>query len=252
MKNLGKTYAFLFLIAVLVFISVCTVSCAVEGTQAERTVSVTGNSTVYAVPDQALISFSVNSKNKNLSAAKAKNDEIIKKVNEIFAKHNVEQKDITLERITIYPRYLYGRNDEATFSHYEAEQKISVMITDIDRYEVFLTDILNAGIYSINGISFSVKNIRKYKDEARTAAVKAAEEKAELLCAAASKNGNSVKLGTVISISEIPRNSYGGSGLSSQNSILLAFAEKEDSGAIPPIGQVQLTAEVEMVFKIER
>ncbi|MEL3913466.1 SIMPL domain-containing protein [Treponema pedis] len=256
MKNSIRKSGSLFLSTAISVFFLLTVSCmgnvprSISIEQAERKVSVLGSSTVYAMPNQALISFSIVSKNKELSSAKAKNDETVKKVNGLFEKYKVEQKDITIEHITIHPRYSYNESGIQNFLYYEIIQNISVVITNIDNYEPFLTDILNANVERINNISFTVKDIRKYKDEARIAAVKAAEEKAVLLCSAFTGKNKGLKIGKVISISEIPQRFSGAYGYASQNSAVLMNKEENLQG-FSPVGQVQITAEVEAVFQLK-
>ena len=219
----------------------------------KRFISVTGRSSISKSPDQVSISFSVFSKDRDLSAAKKKNDAAILKLKELFEKYKIEQKNISIERVNITPRSRYRDNGDEYFDGYEVVQNIAVLLTKIEDYEVFLTDLLNTGVDRIYNVGFSVADMRKLMDEARVEAVKAAEEKALLLCKAAPNGGKPLSLGKIISISEIPSGisprSYTG-GYAAQNMKQAAYDEAA-GGNFSPMGQIEVSAEISVVFELE-
>ena len=238
-------------------ITVCPVllstSCTGKNTAQEHCISVVGKATVYVSPDQATISFSVVSQANDLSAAKQRHDTAIQKTNTLFSQYGIEQKDVTAENLTIHPRYSYN-SDMPKFLDYEITQNISVSITNLDNYEPFLTDLVNSGIDRINDVRFSAKDVKKYKDEARRNAVKAAEEKAQLLCEAASSGNYKPSLGKIIRMSEILSYSdWNGNGYNAmaQNRVAYAktAADVSASGGTP-IGKILFDAQIEMVFEL--
>ena len=238
-------------------ITVCPVllstSCTGKNTAQEHCISVVGKATVYVSPDQATISFSVVSQANDLSAAKQRHDTAMQKTNTLFSQYGIEQKDVTAENLTIHPRYSYN-SDMPKFLYYEITQNISAVITNLDNYEPFLTDLVNSGIDRINDVRFSAKDIKKYKDEARRNAVKAAEEKAQLLCEATSSGNHQPSLGKIIRMSEILSYSdWNGNGYNAmaQNRVAYAktAADVSASGGAP-IGKISFDAQIEMVFEL--
>lgn len=238
-------------------ITVCTVllstACTEKNTAQEHSIAVVGKATVYVSPDQATISFSVVSQANDLSAAKQRHDTAIQKTNTLFRQYGIEQKDVTAENLTIHPRYSYN-SDTPKFLDYEITQNISVSITNLDNYEPFLTDLVNSGIDRINDVRFSAKDVKKYKDEARRNAVKAAEEKAQLLCEATSSGNHQPSLGKIIRMSEILSYSdWNGNGYNAmaQNRVAYAktAADVSASGGAP-IGKISFDAQIEMVFEL--
>ena len=219
----------------------------------KRFISVTGRSSISKSPDQVSISFSVFSKDRDLSAAKKKNDAAILKLKELFEKYKIEQKNISIEYVNITPRYRYRDNGDEYFDSYEVVQNIAILLTKIEDYEVFLTDLLNTGVDRIYNVGFSVADMRKLMDEARVEAVKAAEEKALLLCKAAPNGGKPLSLGKIISISEIPSGmsprAYTG-GYAAQNMKQAAYDEAA-AGTFSPMGQIEVSAEISLVFELE-
>jgi len=238
-------------------ITVCPVllstSCTGKNTAQEHCISVVGKATVYVSPDQATISFSVVSQANDLSAAKQRHDTAMQKTNTLFSQYGIEQKDVTAENLTIHPRYSYN-SDMPKFLYYEITQNISAVITNLDNYEPFLTDLVNSGIDRINDVRFSAKDIKKYKDEARRNAVKAAEEKAQLLCEAASSGNHKPSLGKIIRISEAPSYSdWNGKGYNIAVQNRVAYAQTAgDTSELggTPIGKILFDAQIEMVFEL--
>ena len=242
---------------ILSLITVCTVllstACTEKNAVPEHCISVVGKATVYVSPDQAMISFSIVSQANDLTAAKQRHDTTMQKTNTLFNQYGIEQKDVTAENLTIHPQYSYNA-DTPKFLYYEITQNISAMITNLDNYEPFLTDLVNNGIDRINDVRFSTKDVKKYKDEARRNAVKAAEEKAQLLCEAASSGNHKPSLGKIIRISEAPSYSdWNGKGYNIAVQNRVAYAQtaggtSESGGA--PIGKILFDAQIEMVFEL--
>ena len=63
------------------------------------------------------------------------------------------------------------------------------------KFEDLLSDALEAGVTHVQGIEFRTTELRKHRDRARSLALKAAQEKAELLA-----DGAGRKIGKAISI----------------------------------------------------
>lgn len=242
---------------ILSLITVCTVllsaACTEKNTAQEHCISVVGKATVYVSPDQAMISFSIVSQANDLTAAKQRHDTAMQKTNTLFNQYGIEQKDVTAENLTIHPQYSYNA-DTPKFLYYEITQNISAMITNLDNYEPFLTDLVNNGIDRINDVRFSTKDVKKYKDEARRNAVKAAEEKAQLLCEAASSGNHKPSLGKIIRISEAPSYSDrngNGYNIAVQNRVAYAQTAGDTSElGGTPIGKILFDAQIEMVFEL--
>ena len=201
-----------------------------------------------------MISFSIVSQANDLTAAKQRHDTAMQKTNTLFNQYGIEQKDVTAENLTIHPQYSYNA-DTPKFLYYEITQNISAVITNLDNYEPFLTDLVNNGIDRINDVRFSTKDVKKYKDEARRNAVKAAEEKAQLLCEAASSGNHKPSLGKIIRISEAPSYSdWNGKGYNIAVQNRVAYAQTaggtSESGGTP-IGKILFDAQIEMIFELK-
>jgi len=66
---------------------------------------------------------------------------------------------------------------------YQVSQVITVTLTDLSKYENLMTNSLKAGVNRVDGINFFVADPKKYREEARIQAVRAAREKAKVMAA---------------------------------------------------------------------
>jgi uncharacterized protein YggE len=163
----------------------------------------------------------------------------------------VANYDIATANFSIQPRYDdYKQN---VISGYLACNTIAVTLRDVQQLEKVLVTALEAGATTVDGVEFSVNNMRQLRDRARDQAVQAALEKATDMADAAG-----MALGQVTNISEDSGNYYFGSwygnrqwtnyqnvvqDLSSEGALVL-----EDGtvslGQIVVQAQVSLTAEM--------
>ena len=76
-------------------------------------------------------------------------------------------------------------HDGTVVDYYEVTKRVQVFLRDVSKFEGLLTAVLQAGANHIYDVQFSTSELRKYSDQARALAVKAAIEKANDLAAAA-------------------------------------------------------------------
>ncbi len=160
----------------LLFVALVVVASAQECAPRPRLISVTGTSEVSVAPDQVILSLGVESRDKELSVAKSQNDARIKKLFALARAAGVEPKDIETGRLTMGAEY--SEEKVPKFLGYEVSQTTIIVLRDLSRYESIMTKVLEAGTNRVNGINFGVHDDRKYRDEARSNAIRAAKEKA--------------------------------------------------------------------------
>ena len=145
-------------------------------TPRERLISVVGTAEVNVPPDQVILNLGVESRDKALAAAKADNDSRIKKVIALARDSGVDPKDIMTSSVQMQPQY----SDEKTprLIGYEVSQTIALTVKDLSKYETLMTQLLDAGVNRVDSVNFGLASDRKYRDEARAKAIRAAKEKA--------------------------------------------------------------------------
>jgi len=207
-----------------------------------RLISVTGTAEVNVPPDEAVLSLGVESRDKDLSIAKSQHDRRVKKLMAEVRKAGVEEKNIQTSTLQMRPDY--SEEKVPRFLAYEVSQTIEVTLKDLSKYESLITKLLEAGVNRVDSVEFLVAEPRKYRDEARAKAIKAAREKATAMAA---------ELGQTIGKPwDISEESFNGV-FATQNASYAYQASRapanEDSTVAP--GEVSLRASVRISFQLE-
>jgi uncharacterized protein YggE len=215
-------------------------------------VAVTGEAEVKVVPDQVVLSLGVESRDASLANAKRQNDAAVRKVLGVFRQFAIDPTDVQTDFMTVDIRY--NSSAQTIVDHYVVEKTIAVTLKNVARFEEILSAALDAGANHIYDVEFLTTELRKYRDEARALAAKAAIEKANDLAAASGMRVVGKPLG-------ISSYSYGGGswyGRSRgsrganviQNSYQGGGAAGATGGTIA-LGKISVTAAVSMDFRME-
>lgn len=145
-----------------------------------RTITVTGDAELQVAPDEAILALSVESIDKDLAKAKQANDQGALAILAAAEAHGLTDAEIAADRIAIEPRYEWtaGRR---SFLGYAVRKSIALTLRDLGRFEGLLGAVLHAGATHFSGVTFRTSELRKHRDAARAAAIRAAKEKAEAL-----------------------------------------------------------------------
>lgn len=146
-----------------------------------RLISVTGTAEIQVAPDEVVLRLGIDTRDKDLTRAKSQHDARAKKVLALAHDAGVEAKYIQTSELTMGPEYTLDRNRDLV--GYLVMQTIAITLKDLSKYETLMTDLLGAGVNRVNDIDFRVAEPRKYKDEARAKAIRAAREKAVAMAA---------------------------------------------------------------------
>lgn len=234
------------IIAVLVVSSLLSIGATEPGDEVMlRLITVTGESEVMVVPDEVVITLGVEILDKKLSVAKNQNDESVKKILALASQFQIESKYVQTSQISIYPRYESGSWRGRNFIGYEVAKTIVFILKDTAKFEEFLSGLLEAGATNVQGIQFRTTELRKYKDQARAMAVKAAKEKAE----AVSKELGQ-KISRPHSIKEEQLSSYGYSYANANISYDRNQGGELNEGTIA-LGQIAVKAKFTVSFELE-
>ena len=213
-------------------------------------VSVTGDAEIKVIPNQVVLSLGVETRDRNLAVARVQNDGAVRSVLDAIAKFQIDPADVQTDFIQVDIRY--QSSAETIVDHYVVEKSIAVTLKDVSRFEPLLTAVLEAGANHIYNVEFMTTELRKYRDQARALAAKAAIEKATDLAAAA---GLKV-VGKPINVSSY---SYGGGswygrlhtmGANVAQNVYQAGDRGSAEGTIA-LGKISVTATVSMNFRIE-
>src|SRR5688572_13763201 len=167
-------------VAGLIFLS--TLAAAADDKPQPRLITVTGEAEVKVGPDEVVFDLTVRTINKDLRLAKAQTDERLRKLIELTRKYKVAPQDVQTDYIKVEPRYR-GNDESRLFLGYSVRKDLVFTLRDVTQAEGMLSDLFESGITSINAIRFQTSQLRKFRDQARALAVRAAREKAVALTA---------------------------------------------------------------------
>lgn len=218
------------------------------------TIDITGDAAINVAPDRVRINFGAETRNKVLDAAIAQNDAIVKKVIGAARDLRIEESDIQTENIHVDLRY--DDHDSTLVDYYQVTKGVQVFLRDVSKFEVLMTAVLHAGANHIYDVEFSTSELRKYRDQARALAVKAAIEKANDLAAAAGLKVTSKPFG-------LSSYSYGGGSWYSAccgnrygSQMSQNVIQNVGGGGVGPegtvaLGKIAVTASATMRFRVE-
>jgi len=214
-------------------------------------VSVTGDAEIKVIPNQVLISLGVETRDRNLPVARVQNDHAVRSVLDAVARLQIDPADVQTDFIQVNIRY--QSSAETIVDHYVVEKSIVITLKDVSKFEPLLSAVLEAGANHIYNVEFMTTELRKYRDQARALAAKAAIEKASDLAAAA---GLKV-VGKPMNVSSY---SYGGGswygrlhmmGNTNAAQNVYQTGDRGSAEGTIALGKISVTASVSMNFRIE-
>ncbi len=210
-------------------------------------ITVTGQAEMMVVPDEVGFSLRVVTMAKDLSAAQAENDQIVKTLLAIARKFQIPTAQVQTDRINVSQRF----TDESVTKKppvligYTVTKRVAIILRDVSKAEDLLAEIIQSGVSNVESVSFRTTQLRKFRDQARAMAIKAAQEKAIALT---KEIGQSI--GKAYSITEDGPTPY-----YSQNSTSNFIGRSGDSSSSDEstiaLGQISVTARVTVSFELK-
>src|SRR5262245_24950049 len=147
-------------------------------------IMVTGDATVQAQPDTALLQIGVVTQGKRALDAQQENaarSEALVKALKAVAGPGAEVKT---SGYNIQPQRVFKENQPPTIVGYEAHNRVTVTIPDLTKVGQVIDAASEAGANEINSISFTLRQDRAARDQALTMATREASSKADVLARA--------------------------------------------------------------------
>ena len=174
----------------------------------QKLVRVIGTSEVKVVPDRAVVELGVEKQDPRASVAKHAEDAAARKILASLRANGIDEKDIQTTYLSLQPRSSYIKSKNQWVTYFVAQQTMTVTVRDLSRLDALLESLVQAGGNRIDSIVYETSDLRKYRDQARDMAVRAAREKATALALALGQ-----EVGKAHSIEEVPESNYGYGGL---------------------------------------
>jgi uncharacterized protein YggE len=247
------------MVAIVTIICICPVwAQQTQMYDARPKITVNGEAVVNVKPDKIVVTFGIETWEPEIMTAKQKNNDILKKAIAAIKESGIPEKEIQTDHLSIAPRYKddYRKED---FLGYFVRNAFVVTLAETDKVEELVTKVLQAGVNYIHGIDFQTTEFKKYREQARDLALKAAREKAEKMAAVL---GQSV--GVPIQISESYSgspwwyySSWGGWGSNrsqgmTQNAIQNVQGGSGEISETIALGKISIQANVSVTFELKK
>jgi uncharacterized protein YggE len=174
-----------------------------------RTIAMTGEGEVKAMPDQAAVSAGAVTQARTASDAVTANSAIMSRAFGTLAALGIPRTSIATAGFALEPQYppQSEKNPQPrVIVGYEVSNNISVTLDDVTRAGGVLDALIDAGVNQSAGVAFNIKNPKPLLDQARELAGKDALRRAQIYARAVGAT-----LGPVRSIHEgYGRESSGG------------------------------------------
>ncbi|MFC0234704.1 MULTISPECIES: SIMPL domain-containing protein [Fictibacillus] len=138
---------------------------------------VSGEGSVSAVPDRALLTIGVITENQNLSVAQKDNADKTASVIQTLMSLGIPQSDIQTASFRIEPQYNY-ENGQQQFRGYRVEHQLQVTVKDIRQTGQAIDQAVANGANSVSSIQFTVSNPDAFYNQALSLAIQNAQQKA--------------------------------------------------------------------------
>jgi uncharacterized protein YggE len=134
-----------------------------DKTDKERTITVSGTGSVYAVPDIAKFSTGVVTEADTSTDAMQKNARLMDAVVNAIKSSGIPEKDIRTSRVTLEPVYNYysqpqGATEKPKIVGYRATNTVTVTIRDLSKVGTAIDAANNAGANQVTGVSFELSD----------------------------------------------------------------------------------------------
>lgn len=214
---------------------------AVAQVETADTITVTGEGSVAAAPDQATLQTGVTARADEAADAVS---EVATALDEVLAQitaAGVDRSNVQTSNLRLSPVYEERQPNGGTpeIVGFESASDLAVTTGDLDGLGDLLDAVLSAGATQFGGLSFGLEDPTEAMDEARRKAVSDAMRKAGLYAEAAG-----VALGPVRTITE----TQGGGAPRPMRAFDMAEARTMPVAE----GEIAVTASVTMVFTLEQ
>ncbi len=203
-------------------------------------ISVSGEGKIKVIPDQALITATVETKGTNVKDVKKQNDIQIEAVLKLIKKMNLNPVDYKTQRVALNPQYDYEKKKH----NYNATQTLEIQLKDLSKYDELMEGLVDNGINRIDNVMFQSSKLEQYQSEARKLAMKNAKLKAEDYLF-----GMGQKIGKAISITDNSQNYHPQPVYARMKT--MAMSDESAPRVTLAAGEIEIIANVNVSFILE-
>jgi uncharacterized protein len=200
-------------------------------------INVNGEGKIMVVPDQADITVGVTNTGADATEVKKANDKAIDAIIKFLKDQKLQPADYQTQRVSLNRNYDYNKKKYS----YVASQAIVIHLKDLAKYDALMMGLTDAGVNTIDGVTFKTSKQAEYESEARVKAVEDAKKKAADYAAALGQ-----KAGKAITVTDNTQVIY------PQVYRMKSAAYEADSASQETlaIGEITITANVNIAFEL--
>ncbi len=225
-----------------------------SGVTATNTITVSGEGEVFAVPDTATFSVTVQEEAKEVKDAQKIATEKSNDIFDYLKKEGIEEKDIQTTDYSVYPQYDYLQTacregycpgGKQVLRGFQVSQTLTVKVRETEKAGDLLSGVGSLGASSVSGLSFAIDDQDALEAEAREEAITQARDKAEEL---AKQLG--VSLVRIVGFSEngyYPPTPYA----YGRGGAVMDMAMESKAAPEIPVGENKITSNVSVTYEIK-
>ena len=203
---------------------------------------ITASGEVTRIPDVAVISAGVVTRQQTASSAIQENSSRMERVLAALKKAGVAERDVQTSSLSLSPEYRYQENQPPQLVGYTASNQVSIRFRDIRNSGKILDALVAEGANQINGPSLTIDKPEAALDEALQQAIANGRARAELYARTLGK-----RVARVVSVSE----GGGNYPVPPPMPVMMEarMAGQADTKVVP--GEQKLQVSVSMVFDLQ-
>jgi len=165
-------------------------------------ITVTGTATIDVTPDLARVMVVVQTTASTATQAEADNATAADRVRANVGRAGVASTDIKTLSLQVWPQYDY-RSGQSVLNGFQASHTLQFTVHDLRRIGAVIDAAVAGGATTVEGISYDTNDHTAASAQALAAAVKDAQLKARAMADAAG-----IRLGSVVSITDLQNTPY--------------------------------------------
>lgn len=202
-------------------------------------ITVSGEGKIKVVPDQAVITVSVENTGKEASEVKKTNDNTVDAVIKAIKKRGIPTTDYQTQQVSLHKNYDYTSKKY----NYRAYQTLKIHLKDMTKYEALMVDLVESGINAIQGVEFKSSKIETLESEARQKAIRNAKKKAMDFAGAVEQNIGKALLINDNSQTHYPQPIY-------REVMMTKMADAPMANETLAVGEIEISANVTVSFEL--
>lgn len=207
-----------------------------------RTVQVSGEHTIYAMPDMAILQLSAFGDAVSVEQAKAQADAQLRAIKTVTSRAGIKDKHIMTSAMRVTPRYTYPQNRDRILEAYEVTYDIKLKLYDLSATGTLLQQLTTSGVNRIDGLNYMLENDNDVMKQALIAALHNAHDKADVIATASDASlGHALQITTSYAMPNPPV---------MMRSMMMSDKMSTEASVAPPVGELNVSAQVNVVYEL--